>query len=98
MAAPTAPPKPAAPMTATLCTEGPADLLQLALDRAAQLGHLVVGEGAVGSPELEPQCQRLALLSHLLAAVEVEQLHVRQQLAPARTHGALHLRRAHVLA
>ena len=47
-------------------------LCELALDRRAALGHLVVGERAVGRAELEPQGQRLVALPHLLAAVEVE--------------------------
>src|SRR5919106_92340 len=88
-AAHSAPAKPDAPTTATLATELPPGFRELRLDPAAHLSHLVVSQGAVGRAELEPQCERLVPLAHLLAAIDVEQPHTLEQLTAGGTHGRL---------
>src|SRR3954470_13802714 len=87
IAAASAPANPAAPSTATLCTEGTAELGELGLDRDARAGHVLVGERAFGRAELDAHCQRLAALAHLLAAVDVEELRAVEQGAAARANG-----------
>ena len=57
---------------------------QRGLDRLTPLGDLRVGERAIGSAELEPQREALSPLTHLLAAIEVEDRRAAQQLAAAR--------------
>src|SRR4051794_12409201 len=93
-AAHSAPAKPAAPRTATRvsATEVASDLgLQRLLDSGAPLGDVLVGERAVVGPELEPQRQRLVVAADLLAAVDVEDPHAAQQVAPALADHALDL-------
>src|SRR3954471_20066094 len=69
-----APANPAAPRTATLCTQPPSDRLERALDRGARGRHVLVGERALRRAELEPQRQRLVAGAGLLAAVDVEEV------------------------
>src|SRR5918994_3041662 len=102
-----APAKPAAPSTATrvsgrdsplLTTELPADLgLELRLDRLTPRGDVLVGQRAVVGPELEPQRERLAVLAHLLAAVDVEHPHVAQERPAALADDPLDLGREDIL-
>src|SRR3954452_9137640 len=68
-----APAKPAAPSTATLFTpQTPGDSLEPGLDRVTRGGNVLVGEGAIGGAERQPQRQRLAAGGQLVAAVDVE--------------------------
>src|SRR5690349_20732974 len=69
-----APANPAAPRTATLCTQPPAKVSERGLDRPPFGDHVLVGQRALGRAELEPQRERLLALAHLLAVVDVEQL------------------------
>src|SRR3954447_18496395 len=73
-AAQSAPANPAAPRTATLCTQPRPQLLECALDRRARGRHLLVGQRPLGRAELEPERQRLVALFQLLAPVDVEDL------------------------
>src|ERR671916_742496 len=74
-------------MTATPSGTEPASYrLELLLDRRAALGHLVVGQGAVGGAEFEAQRERLVALAHLLAAVEVEHVERGKQLPRSRAY------------
>src|SRR5436190_15947587 len=97
MCAASAPANPDAPTTATLCTEPPPERLEARLDRRAQARHLLVGEGPVGRAELEPERERLLALADLLAAVDVEQACLREELAAADLHRGLHLGGRHLL-
>src|SRR4051794_18758779 len=92
MAAASAPAKPAAPTTATLWlgTQPPPDLAQRRLDGGPPRGHLLVGERAVGSAELEAKGQGAVALSHLLAGVDVEHTRASEQLTAAGADGRLH--------
>src|SRR5665811_2367804 len=90
-----APVKPEAPATKTLAfslTWGSSYLLERGDDRVALRRDLLVGEGAVGGAELEPQGEALAPLPDLLALVEVEDLGLAQQPAAAGQHGLANLR------
>src|SRR3954447_8941728 len=73
IAAVSAPANPAAPSTATLCTQRPAELFQRFLDPGSTARDIRVGERGGGGPELQAERQRLAALAHLLAPVDVEQ-------------------------
>src|SRR5436190_12886979 len=97
IAAASAPANPAAPRTATLCTERTIDLIQRFLDRRAGASHILISEGAQRRAELEPQRERFAPLADLLAAVHVEELDPVEQLARSGTHDALDLRGRHFL-
>src|SRR5919202_2877102 len=79
-----APAKPAAPRTATLCTQPPSDLGERAFDGGALGSHVVVGQRALGRAELEPQRERLVALADLLAAIDVEELDAVEQRARPR--------------
>src|SRR5260221_8108299 len=70
-------------MTATLCTQPPSQLRNAVLDQRADARDFVVGEGAIRGLELQADRERLVPGPHLLAAVHVEQLEPRQQVAPA---------------
>src|SRR6476469_7851609 len=91
-----APAKPEAPATSTRAvgspssgcasrsaTQRPPDLSQRGLDRGARLADLVVGEGAIGGAELQPQGQALATLADLHCFVEGEAIGGRTPLSPA---------------
>src|SRR2546426_187198 len=70
-----------------LLTQSPSDFLSEALlDALADDRDLLVRERALRRAELEPQRQRLATLSELLAPVEVEHAHG----AELRLAGCLH--------
>src|SRR5207244_4809170 len=97
IAAQSAPANPEAPRTATLCTKPPPDRLELALDLGPRGGHLLVGEGALGRAELEPQRERLVARSHLLAVVNVEEVDPVEQISRARPRCRLHRGGGHVL-
>src|SRR3954451_24435231 len=97
IAAASAPANPGAPRTATLRTEGSSNFLERCLDRRAGARHILVGQRALRRAELEPERKRLASLTDLLAAVDVEQLDAVEQLAGAAPHDSLHLGRGHVL-
>src|SRR3954452_18709226 len=56
-----------------LCTEGSAELREFGLDRDTRARYVLVGQRARGRAELEPHRQRLPALTHLFAAVDVEQ-------------------------
>src|SRR5919206_1520055 len=92
-----APANPDAPTTATLCTEPPPDRAQVVLDRRTQRGHVGVRERAVRRAEREPQRERLLAAAHLLAAVDVEQPRLGQELAAAGPDRALDLDRRDLL-
>ena len=62
-------------------TERAADLSKRRANRVAQLGDLLVGQGAIRGAELEAERQALAPLADLLAVVEVEDAGVAQELA-----------------
>src|SRR4051794_31902231 len=87
IAAASAPANPAAPSTATLCTEGTAKLRELGLDGDARARHVLVGQRALGRAELEPHCQRLPALTHLFAAVDIEQPGGVEEVAAAGADG-----------
>src|SRR4051812_36172405 len=89
-AAQSAPANPAAPRTATLCTQPRPQAVELTLDRRTGPRHVLVGQRPLGRAELEPQGQRLAALAELLAAVDVEDLDAVEQPARAGTHGGHH--------
>src|SRR3954469_7683892 len=91
IAAVSAPANPAAPSTATLCTQGPADFLDSSLDRAACAGHVLVAQRPLGRPELQTERQRLPSLTHLSTAVDVEQLDPFEKLTATRPNSRLHL-------
>src|SRR5690348_9058072 len=97
MAAASAPANPAAPRTATLCTEPSADLRELRLDGLPERSHVLVGEGPLGRAELEAKRKRAVALADLLAAVEVEHAHRVEQLAAALAHRLLDPRGREVL-
>src|SRR3954451_2644581 len=83
IAAVSAPANPAAPSTATLCTQRPADFLESSLDRAACAGNVLIAQRPLGRPELQTERQRLPTLTHLFTAVDVEQLDRVEKVAAA---------------
>src|SRR3954471_3600562 len=97
IAAASAPANPVAPRTATLRTQRTSHFAERCLDRRAGARHVLVGQRALRRAELEPQRKRLASLTDLLAAIDVEQLDAVEQPARAVPHDSLHLGRGHVL-
>src|SRR4051794_24459352 len=75
IAAVSAPANPAAPSTATLCTQRPADFLERGFDLGPDADNVLIGQRPLGRPELQAERQRLPSLTHLLTAVDVEQRH-----------------------
>src|SRR5204863_9802255 len=93
-----APAYPEAPRTATSGTQlTPGLPLQGVGDRGAALGHLVVGQCAVGRAKLEREGERDAPLPHLLSTVDVEHLRPAQQSAAGLAHDLPHALGGHVV-
>ena len=70
---------------------GPTHLLGTSHGSVACLGSLGIGEGAISCPQPQTERQGLPVLAHLLACVDVEELHRFQQLTAASDKGLVHL-------